>query len=143
MTDRQKVFCDEYLVDFNAYQAAIRAGYKTITAKDASKWINENENPKKPDKKSKYKPELKAYIDEQLGKISSEKIANATEVMEYLTGVMRGTQKDVVVQNGVEIVTDPSVSNRLKAAELIGKRYALFTEKQEVAVLESTWFKDG
>ena len=32
MTDKQKRFCEEYLIDLNATQAAIRAGYKEKTA---------------------------------------------------------------------------------------------------------------
>lgn len=80
------------------------------------------------------KPELKAYIDEQLEKIHSAKIADAEEVMKYLTSVMRGEHTEQVLKligEGVQTVTDIDVSakGRLKAAELIGKRYGLFTDK--------------
>jgi phage terminase small subunit len=118
---RQKRFCDEYLIDCNAKQAAIRAGYSPKTAYSIG---NENLN----------KPELKAYIDEQLEKIHSAKIADAEEVMKYLTSVMRGEHTEQVLKligEGVQTVTDIDVSakERLKAAELIGKRYGLFTDK--------------
>lgn len=81
---------------------------------------------------------VKKYIDEQLQKIESKKIAEATEVMQYLTSVMRGeTSAEVVV---VEFQGDgysrakrmdkaPDEKERLKAAELLGKRYGLFTDK--------------
>lgn len=118
---RQKRFCDEYLIDCNAKQAAIRAGYSEKTAYSIG---NENLN----------KPELKAYITEQLEKIHSAKIAQAEEVMQYLTAVMRGEHTEQVLKligEGVQSVTDIDVSakERLKAAELIGKRYGLFTDK--------------
>lgn len=118
---RQKRFCDEYLIDCNAKQAAIRAGYSPKTAYSIG---NENLN----------KPELKAYITEQLEKIHSAKIAQAEEVMQYLTAVMRGEHTEQVLKlvgEGVQTVTDIDVSakERLKAAELIGKRYGLFTDK--------------
>ena len=121
MNARQKRFCDEYLIDCNAKQAAIRAGYSPKTAYSIG---NENLN----------KPELKAYIDEQLEKIHSAKIADAEEVMKYLTSVMRGEHTEQVLKligEGVQTVTDIDVSAkaRLKAAELIGKRYGLFTDK--------------
>lgn len=121
MNARQKRFCDEYLIDCNAKQAAIRAGYSPKTAYSIG---NENLN----------KPELKAYIDEQLAKIHSAKIADAEEVLKYLTSVMRGEHTEQVLKlvgEGVQTVTDIDVSakERLKAAELIGKRYGLFTDK--------------
>lgn len=121
MTPRQQKFCDEYLINGNATEAAIRAGYSRKTAKQTG-----SENLAKPD--------LRAYIDEQLEKIHSAKIADAEEVMKYLTSVMRGEHTEQVLKlvgEGVQKITDIDVSakERLKAAELIGKRYGLFTEK--------------
>ncbi len=121
MTPRQQKFCDEYLISGNATDAAIKAGYSRKTAKQTG-----SENLAKPD--------LRAYIDEQLAKIHSAKIADAEEVMKYLTSVMRGEHTEQVLKlvgEGVQTVTDIDVSakERLKAAELIGKRYGLFTDK--------------
>ena len=121
MTPRQQKFCDEYLISGNATDAAIKAGYSPKTAKQTG-----SENLSKPD--------LRAYIDEQLAKIHSAKIADAEEVMKYLTSVMRGEHTEQVLKlvgEGVQTVTDIDVSakERLKAAELIGKRYGLFTDK--------------
>ena len=121
MTPRQQKFCDEYLISGNATDAAIKAGYSRKTAKQTG-----SENLAKPD--------LRAYIDEQLAKIHSAKIADAEEVMKYLTSVMRGEHTEQVLKlvgEGVQTVTDIDVSakERLKAAELISKRYGLFTDK--------------
>ena len=81
--------------------------------------------------------DIKKYIDQQLQKLKNEKIADAQEVLEYLTAVMRGEQKEQVALftgEGVQdlVQKDVSAKDRLKAAELIGKRYALFTEKVEL-----------
>lgn len=124
MTPRQQKFCDEYLISGNATDAAIKAGYSRKTAKQTG-----SENLAKPD--------LRAYIDEQLAKIHSAKIADAEEVMKYLTSVMRGEHTEQVLKlvgEGVQTVTDIDVSakERLKAAELIGKRYALFSDKMDL-----------
>lgn len=120
MNARQKKFCDEYLIDCNATQAAIRAGYSPKTAKSIG-----NENLTKPD--------LKAYIDEQLELLHSKRTADAQEVLEYLTSVMRGEHREQTLQlvgDGVQTITDIDVSakERLKAAELIGKRYGMFKD---------------
>ena len=121
MTPRQQKFCDEYLISGNATDAAIKAGYSRKTAKQTG-----SENLAKPD--------LKAYIETELEKLHSAKIADAEEVMKYLTSVMRGEHTEQVLKlvgEGVQTVTDIDVSakERLKAAELIGKRYGLFTDK--------------
>ncbi len=124
MTDKQRRFADEYLVDLNATQAAIRAGYSEKTAYSIG---NENLN----------KPELKAYIDEKLEQIRSEKTADAREVIEYLTAVMRGEQTEQTLKLigcGEQAVIDIDVSakERTKAAELLGKYYSLWTDRMSV-----------
>jgi phage terminase small subunit len=120
MNARQKRFCDEYLIDYNATQAAIRAGYSPKTAKVTGAKMLTNAN-------------LKAYIDEQLERIHNEKTADAQEVLEYLTAVMRGQHTEQTLQligDGVQKIADIDVSakERLKAAELIGKRYGMFKD---------------
>lgn len=124
MTDKQKRFCDEYLVDCNATQAAIRAGYSPKNAKVTAAKILTNAN-------------LKTYIDEQLEQIHNGNIADTKEVLEYLTSVLRGESKSSVVvvegkgdgwSEAKAMEKTPDEKERLKAAELIGKRYGLFKE---------------
>lgn len=121
VTPKQKRFCDEYLIDTNATQAAIRAGYSEKTAK-----VIGAENLTKPD--------IRAYIDERLKEMQSKSIADATEVMQYLTSVIRGESKSSVLSlcgNGFQevIEKEPDEKEKLKAAELLAKRYGLLTEK--------------
>ena len=100
MNTRQKKFCDEYLIDCNATQAAIRAGYSPKTAYSIGE-----ENLKKP--------ELKAYIEQQLERIHNEKTADTQEVLEYLTAVMRGKHTEQTLQligEGVQKIADIDVS---------------------------------
>lgn len=124
MTERQKRFCEEYLIDCNGTQAAIRAGY---SEKTATKIAAENLT----------KPDIREYIDEKLEEMSSQRTADAREVMEYLTSVMRGEHKEQVLRlvgNGTQRIDSMNVTekDRLKAAELIGKRYGLFKESVDV-----------
>ena len=111
MNDREKRFCEEYLKDSNAVQAAIRAGYSPRTAQWAAQWINA-ENHKKPH--SKFKPELREYIDTQLKAMSKDTIASAEEVLEFLSEIMRNKHEET--------------RNRIKAGELMGKRHGLFKD---------------
>ncbi|HBH0878269.1 TPA: terminase small subunit [Clostridioides difficile] len=123
LTEKQKRFCDYYIETGNATEAAIKAGYSEKTAK-----VIGAENLTKP--------YLKSYIDEKLKEFESNRIADAKEVMEYLTKIVRNEAKEEVVvvsENGVERVKkDVSIRDRNKAAELLGKRYRLFTDKVEV-----------
>ncbi|MGO0885060.1 terminase small subunit [Clostridioides difficile] len=123
LTEKQKRFCDYYIETGNATEAAIKAGYSEKTAK-----VIGAENLTKP--------YLKSYIDERIGQLESNRIADAKEVMEYLTKIVRNEAKEEVVvvsENGVERVKkDVSIKDRNKAAELLGKRYRLFTDKVEV-----------
>jgi len=130
LTNKQKRFCDEYLIDCNATQAAIRAGYSAKTAVDIG---HENLN----------KPKLKKYIDDRLEQMQSERIAKTQEVMEYLTSVMRGECQGeevvvIAIGNGcseaIHIQKHPSEMERLKAAELLGKRYGLFKGSIDVSM---------
>lgn len=125
MTDKQKRFCEEYIIDCNGTQAAIRAGY----SKKAARQIAD---------KLMSKADIRGYIDERLEQLRSEKTAEAREVLEYLTSVMRGEHTEQVLklsEEGGQVITDINVSekDRLKAAELIGKRYGLFKENIDVS----------
>lgn len=128
LTRKQQRFADEYLVDANATQAAIRAGYSEKTAYSQGQRLLKN-------------VEVKKYIEEQLERIHNEKIANAQEVMMYLTSVLRGESlSEIVVVEGTgdgcsdarRMMKLPDERERLKAAELIGKRYGMFTDKVNV-----------
>ena len=130
MTAKQKRFCDEYLIDLNATQAAIRAGY-------SSKYAHTNAN------KLLQNTTINEYIAARMAEKESKLIADQDEVLKYLTAVMRGqTQSEVVVVEGIgdgcsearAIEKAPDEKERLKAAELLGKRYGLYTEKVEQAV---------
>ena len=136
MTNRQKRFCDEYLIDCNATQAALRAGYSKSTARTASEWLNEKNRDKD---RYGYRPEMKEYIDRQLEQLHNEKTADAQEVLEYLTSVLRGESCSSVLSmcgDGCQEVVKkpPDEKERLKAAELIGKRYGLFKDGLDMSI---------
>ena len=83
LTPRQQKFCDEYLISGNATDAAIKAGYSRKTAKSIGQRLLTF-------------VDLKQYIETELEKLHSAKIADAQEVLEYLTAVMRGQHTEQV-----------------------------------------------
>ena len=130
LTAKQRRFCDEYLIDLNATQAAIRAGYSEKNARNIA-----SENLAKPN--------IKAYIDERMTEKESQLIATQDEVLKYLTSVLRGeSQSTEIVVEGTgdgcseprTLKKEPSEKDRLRAAELLGKRYGLYTDKVETDV---------
>ena len=128
MTAKQQRFCDEYLIDLNATQAAIRAGYTENYAHTNAAKLLQNTT-------------VKDFIAKRMAEKESELIADQDEVLKYLTSVLRGkTQSEVVVVEGVgdgcsearTMQKGPDEKERLKAAELLGKRYGLYTDKVNV-----------
>lgn len=132
---KQQRFADEYIISGNAYQSAITAGYSENYAKGNVVKLLENVS-------------VKSYIDEKLAELQSQKVADQQEVLEYLTSVMRGEKTEpllVLDGEGTQKVVNavPPVQARTKAAELLGKRYRLFTDKVELdATVEQVVFED-
>ncbi len=110
LTEKQKRFIDYYIETGNATKASEMAGYKgknlnTIGAQNLAK--------------------LSIFINNKLAQKSKDRIASQNEVLEFLTRVMRNQEKDA-------FGLDASLQDRIKCAELLGKRYALFTDKKEL-----------
>lgn len=133
LNQKQIAFCDEYLANKgNAYQAALTAGYAEKTALYASSWIK-TDNLKKPNRK--FNPNMAAYIAEHSRAIQehNERIATAEEVREFLSEVVRGEAVETIVTNSGKKVRAPAkTGDRLKAADLLGKHYGLFTDKVKI-----------
>ncbi|ELC8455783.1 terminase small subunit [Clostridium perfringens] len=137
ITLKQKKFCDEYIKTGNATEAAINAGYSRSYANAQSYKLLDNVG-------------IKNYIDERMKEIEDTAIADAAEVLKYLTRVMRGeeTEQVVITENIGDFMSEARVVNKelaakdkIKAAELIGKRYRLFTDKIESNVNASIIFE--
>lgn len=141
LTAKQQRFCDEYLIDLNATQAAIRAGYSQKTAKQIGQ-------------QNLTKLDIKEYIKKRMAEKEKELIADQDEVMKYLSSVMRremtesvvvtlskekstyvpddnGTMRKQTVKEEIpQIVEIPArLSDANKAAELLGKAYGIYTDK--------------
>lgn len=127
---KQKRFYKEYLIDLNATQSAVRAGYSKKTAYSQGQRLLKNVEGQK-------------YLAELMAAKDAELIADQDEILKYLTSVLRGeSQSTEIVVEGLgdgcsearTIKKEPSEKDRLKAAELLGKRYGLYTDKVEADV---------
>ena len=136
LTDQQKKFIEEYLIDMNGTRA-YRAAYPSV---------KKNETAAALASRLLTKAKVKKAIEPILENMSSDRMATATEVMEYLTSVMRGeSSAEVVVVEGLgdgcsearRFKKAPDEKERLKAAELLGKRFGLFKDKVEVSGIEA------
>ena len=133
MTEKQQKFADEYIISLNATQA-YRKAYPNVK-RDKVAQVNGS--------RLLSKAIIKAYIDEQLEKLKSERVADQQEVLEFLTAVMRGEKTEpllVLDGEGTQKVIQavPNVQSRTRAAELLGKRYGTFTDRVDInAQIES------
>ena len=145
MTKKQKQFIEEYLVDLNATQAAIRAGYSPDTAYSIG-----NENMKKP--------EIKALIDKAMAErskrtgVSADRVVtelakiafvNASDVIDVETATLKpdAAPEDTAAIQSVKVKTfgedglerEIKMADKLKALELLGKHLGMFKDKVELS----------
>lgn len=131
MTNAQRIFCDEYLIDLNgtrAYKVAYPNIKKDSTARTNASRLLTIAN-------------IKSYIEERMKEKEQEAIATQDEVLKYLTSVLRGeSESEVIVVEGNgdgcssarKIKKAPDEKEKLRAGELLGKRYGLFIEKKDI-----------
>ncbi len=124
MTTKQRNFCKEYAKTMNVTQSAKKAGFSENYAKSKAYKLLENE-------------EIKEYIEKITASSLKEDIADANEISRYLTKVLRGKEKESVVVvskiEGVQTVRKQvGAKERIKAAELLGRMYAMFTDNVDV-----------
>ena len=110
---KEIMFCEEYIKTLNATKSYLKA------------YPNASYNTAKNNGcRLLAKDYILNYIEERLNNIKNNKIADADEILEFLTSTLRGEIKD---QLGFET----SVKDRIKAGELLAKRYRLFEETKE------------
>lgn len=113
LTKKERMFADTYIETTNMTQSAIKAGYSKRSAGVTGSRLLK-------------KAKIKQYIEAVMEEHSKSTIATADEVLQYLTRVMKGEEKD---QFGLDV----SIADRTKAAELLGKRHMLFADKVKLS----------
>lgn len=119
LTAKQAAFVHEYLVDLNATQAAIRAGYSVKTARFIG-----TENLSKPN--------IAAAIAEAQTARAERLQVTAEEVLERLVEIARGEVRTEVSTKAGIVDLPPNFSERTRALELLGKHLGMFTDRLDV-----------
>ena len=134
LNEKQKAFADYYIESLNAtesYAKAYECSYNTARTNGARLLANAN---------------IKNYIDEIMSAKDESRIASQDEILQILTDIARGITEEEVVQFsqlGEELRTTrkPTIKDRMKASELLGKRYRMWVDKVEANVNQQVIFE--
>lgn len=143
MTDKQKRFCEEYMIDLNATQAAIRAGYSPKTAQQTS-----HENLLKPVIQN-YISQLQAKQSRRTG-VSADRVVrelakiafvNASDLIDPETASVKldASRDDLAAVQSIKVKTfgedglehEVKLADKLRALELLGKHLGVFKESPD------------
>ena len=134
LNEKQKAFADYYIESLNAtesYKMAYNCSYNTARTNGARLLANAN---------------IKEYIDEVMSAKNESRIASQDEILQILTDIARGITEEEVVQFsqlGEELRTTrkPTIKDRMRASELLGKRYRMWIDKVEANVNQQVIFE--
>lgn len=134
LNEKQKAFADYYIESLNAtesYAKAYECSYNTARTNGARLLAKAN---------------IKNYIDEVMSAKDESRIASQDEILQILTDIARGITEEEVVQFsqlGEELRTTrkPTIKDRMKASELLGKRYRMWVDKVEADVNQQVIFE--
>ena len=134
LNEKQKAFADYYIESLNAtesYKIAYNCSYNTARTNGARLLTNAN---------------IKKYIDEVMNAKDESRIASQDEILQILTDIARGITEEEVVQFsqlGEELRTTrkPTIKDRMRASELLGKRYRMWVDKVEANVNQQVIFE--
>ena len=145
MTEKQKRFVEEYLIDLNATQAAIRAGYSPDTAKSIG-----SENLTKPDLQARIAKAMAerskrtgVNADRVVMELAKIAFVNAGDVIDAETATLKpdAAKEDTAAIQSVKVKTfgedglerEIKMADKLKALELLGKHLGMFKDKVELS----------
>ena len=134
LNEKQKAFADYYIESLNAtesYAKAYECSYNTARTNGARLLAKAN---------------IKKYIDEVMSAKDESRIASQDEILQILTDIARGITEEEVVQFsqlGEELRTTrkPTIKDRMKASELLGRRYRMWVDKVEADVNQQVIFE--
>jgi phage terminase small subunit len=135
LNEKQKAFADYYIESLNAtesYKKAYEVENQSTAESNGSRLLR---NAK-----------VRKYIDDTMANKDESRIASQDEILQILTDIARGITEEEVVSFtplGGELRTTrkPTIKDRMKASELLGKRYRLFTDKVEADIKQQVIFE--
>lgn len=118
---KYELFADAFIKLRNATKACIIAGYSAKTARQKGYELLR-------------KPEVKEIIEQHKQKILDEDIASEKEILQTYTRILRGEEYEEVATANGTYITAPSLKDRIKSGEMIGKSRGMWTDKKEISV---------
>lgn len=149
MTKKQKLFVEEYMIDLNATQAAIRAGYSPETAQEQGSRLLSNVMVKKEIGKAMAERSRRTGVNADRVVMELAKIAfvNAVDVIDHKTATVKAdaSPDDTAAIQSVKVKTfgedglerEIKMADKLKALELLGRHLGMFKDKLELSGMES------
>ncbi len=127
---KQKQAAENFIEIGNKKEALLKAGYNksTVGQKDFANEFFERDY-------------IRSYIQGKISGVNPDKIADETEIMEYLTEILRGDITEEVFVNKTVVNKSPSLRERNKAAELLGRHYGLYSDKKKPKKIEGIEIK--
>ena len=130
LTIKQKKFADEYIRLGNATQAAINAGY----SKKGARQIGAD---------NLSKTYIREYVNKKMASLDKKKTMQIQEIMEELSAIARGEiQEERLDKEGDIVKTHPLFADRLKAMDMLGKRYGMWNGTAQEAASQTVIIDD-
>ena len=130
LTVKQKKFADEYIRLGNATQAAINAGY----SKKGARQIGAD---------NLSKTYIREYVNKKMASLDKKKTMQIEEIMEELSAIARGQLTEERLDKEGDIVkTHPLFADRLKAMDMLGKRYGMWNGMAQEAASQTVIIDD-
>lgn len=151
LTPKQQIFVEEYLVDLNATQAAIRAGYSPKTANEQGNRLLANVSVRTCIDKEMAQRSKRTGIsqDRVIREIARLAFVNPDNVINLNSATVKkdASEEDLAAiqsikvkisssENGEMVEREVRLNDKLKALELLGKHLGMFKDKLEVSVLD-------
>lgn len=151
LTEKQKRFVEEYLIDLNATQAAIRAGYSAKTANEQGARLLVNVSIQKAISRAMTARSNRTNISQdrvvnELAKIAFLNIADLIDQngnmksnvsRDDMAGIEWMRSRGIETENGYVKETEFRLTSKLKALELLGRHLGMFTDRVELSGLQA------
>lgn len=156
LTDKQQRFVDEYLIDLNATQAAIRAGYSAKTADQQGSRMLANVKVKQAvaEKQAQRSKRTGVNQDRVVLELAKVAFAKMTDIVDSNGRIKEDASPDDLAciesikykesdnEYGGSVEREVKIASKLKALELLGKHLGMWSDKFNVTVEKSEKLDD-
>ncbi len=145
MTDKQKRFCEEYMIDLNATQAAIRAGYSPKTANEQAARLLANASIQNRIAQLQAEQSRRTGVsaDRVVRELARIAFANASDLIDPETASVKldASRDDLAAVQSIKVKSfgedglehEVKLADKLKALDLLGRHLGMFNGAGDIA----------